>query len=142
MFEVLKEKIKNSLKEMVEKTNKKLEEINKSLKQNQEKPIKQMKEMIQYLKTEIETIKKKTQDERIIETEIMRKRSETTNASMNSRIQEMEEIISSTEDTIEEIDSLVKKIKSNKSLTQNIQEIWDTMKRPNLRKTGIEEGEV
>ena len=72
----------------------------------------------------------------------MRKRAGTTNASMNSRIQEMEERISSTEDTIEEIDSLVKEnITSNKSLTQNIHEIWDTLKRPNLRIIGIEEGE-
>ena len=29
----------------------------------------------------------------------------------------------------------------NKSLTQNIQEIWDTMKRQNLRIIGIKEGE-
>ena len=39
--------------------------------------------------------------------------------------------MSGTEDMIEEIDSSVKEnVKSNKSLTQNIQEIWDTMKRP------------
>ena len=31
--------------------------------------------------------------------------------------------------------------KSNKFLTQNIQEIWDTVKRPNLRIIGVEEGE-
>ena len=100
-----------------------------------------MKETIQDLKTEIETIKKK-QAEGIKETEIMRKQSGTANASINSRIQEMEERISSAEDTIEEIDSSMKEtIKSNKSLTQNIQEIWDTMKRPNLFIIGIEEGE-
>ena len=62
---------------------------------------------------------------------------------MNSRIQEVEERISSAEDTIEEIDSSVEEnIKSNKSLTQNIQKIWDTMKRPNLRIIGTEEGAV
>ena len=73
----------------------------------------------------------------------MRKGSGTTNASMNSRTQEMEERISSAEDTIEEINSSVKgNIKSNKSLTQNIHEIWNTMKRPNLRIIGIEEEEV
>ena len=32
-------------------------------------------------------------------------------------------------------------VKSEKFLTQNIQEIWDTMKRTNLRIIGIEEGE-
>ena len=31
--------------------------------------------------------------------------------------------------------------KFNKFLTQNIQEIWDPMKRPNLRIIGVEEGE-
>ena len=61
---------------------------------------------------------------------------------MSSRIQKMEERISSTKDTTEEIDSSVKEnIKSNKRLTQNIQEKWDTMKRPNLRIIGIEERE-
>lgn len=40
-------------------------------------------------------------------------------------------------DTIEEMDTLVKeKVKSNR--TQNIQEIWDTMKISNLRIVGIE----
>ena len=38
----------------------------------------------------------------------MRKQSETTNTSMNSRIEEMEERISSAKDTIEELDSSVK----------------------------------
>ena len=93
------------------------------------------------MKTEIETIKK-TQVKEIIVTEITTKRRETTNSSMNTRIQEMEERITSAEDTIEEIDSSVKEnIKSNKSLTQNIQEIWDTIKRSNLRIIGIEERE-
>ena len=35
MMETFKEEVKNSLKEMEEKTNKKLEEINKSLKETQ-----------------------------------------------------------------------------------------------------------
>ena len=61
MMETFKEEVKNSLKEMEEKTNKKLEEINKSLKdtqENQEKTIEQVKETVQDLKTEIEVIKK------------------------------------------------------------------------------------
>ena len=66
-----------------------MEEINKSLKENQEKAIKQVKEMIKDLKTDIETIQK-TQTEEIIEMESMIKRSGITNASINSRIQEME----------------------------------------------------
>ena len=85
-----------------------MEEINKSLKENQEKAIKQMKETIQDLKTEIETIKK-TETEGILEMENMGKWSGTTNASINNRIQEMEERISSVEDTLEKADSLQSK---------------------------------
>ena len=62
------------------------------------------------------------------------KRSGITNASIINRIQEIEETISGIEDTIEYIDTTVKEnTKSKKLLTQNIQEIQDTMKRPNLR---------
>ena len=43
------------------------------------------------------------------------------------------------ENTIEEMDTFVKENKSKKILTQNIQEIWGTMKRPNLRIIEIEE---
>ena len=50
--------------------------------------------------------------------------------------------MSGIEDTIEEINTLVKEnVKSKKFLTQDIQEIWDTMKKPNLRIIGLEEGE-
>ena len=51
MFETLKEEMRNSIKEMEEKTSKKLEDISKSLKENQEKEIKHMKEILQDLKT-------------------------------------------------------------------------------------------
>ena len=68
-----------------------------------------MKETTQYMKTEIEKIRK-TQAKGIIETEIMRKWAGTTNASMNSRIQEIEERLSSAKDTIEEMTHNLKKI--------------------------------
>ena len=66
VIESLKQDVKNSLKEMEVKTNKKLEEINKSLKdtqENQEKAIKQVMKTVQDLKTEIKAMKK-TQTER------------------------------------------------------------------------------
>jgi hypothetical protein len=57
-------------------------------------------------------------------------------------IQEVEERISGAEDTIENINTTVKEnAKCKKVLIQNIQEIQDTMKRPNLRIIGIEENE-
>ncbi|ERE67993.1 Transposase, L1 containing protein [Cricetulus griseus] len=130
MIEDLKEDMRKSLKEMEERTNKKIQDINKSL-----------RETGQDLKTEIETIKK-AQSEGFLELEKLGKRSGTTDVSIISRIQEMEERISGSEDTLGEKDSSTKEnLKSNKSLTQNIQEIWDTVKRPNLRIIGIEEGE-
>ena len=66
----------------------------------------------------------------------------TTETCITNRIHEIEERISGGEDSIEEINSVDKEnTKSNKFLTQNIQEIWDTVKRPNLRIIGVEEGE-
>jgi hypothetical protein len=51
--------------------------------------------------------------------------------------------ISGAEDNIENIDLTVKEnAKCKKLLTQNIQEIQDSIRRPNLRIIGIEESEV
>ena len=71
------------------------------------------------------------------------KRKGTTEGSITNRIQEMEDSISCVEDTIKEIDALVKEnTESKKFLTQYIQKIWDTMKRPNLRIIRLQEKEV
>jgi prefoldin subunit 5 len=95
-------------------------------------------EAIQDLKMEIETIKK-PERETALEIENLGKRSRAIDASITNKIQEIEERISDTEDTIEIIDTTVKKnAKGKKLLTQNIQEIQDTRKRPNLRIIGIE----
>ena len=70
------------------------------------------------------------------------KRSGITDVSFTNRTQEIEERILSVEDTVEEIDTTVKENSKCKRLpTQNIQEIQDTMKRPNLRIIGIDENE-
>ena len=100
--------------------------MNKSLKdnqENQENAIKQVRETVQDMKNEMEVMKK-IQTEGRLDTENLGKRTETTETSIANRIQEIEERISDTEDTIEEINSLIKEQnKSNKFLTQNIQEI-------------------
>jgi hypothetical protein len=63
-------------------------------------------------------------------------------ASITNRIQEIAEIISVVEDTIVNIDTIVMdNTKSKNLLTQNIQEIQDTMKKLKLRITCIEESE-
>jgi uncharacterized coiled-coil protein SlyX len=70
------------------------------------------------------------------------KRSVSTDARITNRIQEIEERITGVENTIEAIDPTVKEnTKLKKLLTQNIQEIQDTVKRSNPRIVGIEEGE-
>ena len=67
---------------------------------------------------------------------------ENTDTCITNRIQNMEERVSDFEDTIEEIDALVKKMTNLKKgmLTQNIQEILDTMKRWKKR-MWVEKGE-
>ena len=61
IIESLIQDVKNSFKEMNEKTNKKFEEIKKSLKdtqENQAKAIKQVMETVQDLKIEMKSLKK------------------------------------------------------------------------------------
>ena len=54
----------------------------------------------------------------------------------------IEERFSGTEDSIENMDTSIKEnVKCKKIPTQNIQEIQDTMKIPNLRIIGIQESE-
>ena len=126
IIESFKEDINNSLKEIQENTGKQVKELNK---------------VIQDLKVEVETIKK-TQMEANLEMENLGKRSGITDVSITNRIQKIEERISGVEDTVEEIDTTVKEnSKHKKLLTQSIQEIQDTMKRPNLRIIRIEENE-
>ena len=54
----------------------------------------------------------------------------------------MEEKISSAEDSIENMEKTIKEnAKCKKILTQNIQEIQDTMRRPILRIIGVDDNE-
>jgi phage shock protein A len=74
--------------------------------------------------------------------QILGKKSATIDASISNRIQEMEDRISGAEDSIENMDTTIKEnAKCKKILTQNIQKIQDTMRRPNLRIIGIDENE-
>jgi hypothetical protein len=93
----------------------------------------------QDLKMEVNTIKK-LQRETNLEIVNLGKRSGDIDASITKRIQEIEERISGSEDTIENIDTTIKKnAKCKKILTQNIQKIQAIMRIPNLRIIGIEE---
>jgi cell division protein FtsL len=93
----------------------------------------ELNKTIQYLKMKVETIKK-TQRETTLEIEILGKKSRTIDVSMSYRIQEIEERISGEEDSIGNMDTTIKEnANCKKILTQNVQEIQDTMRRPNLQ---------
>jgi chromosome segregation ATPase len=126
MMQEFKKDINNSFKELQEKTTKQVKESNK---------------IIEDLKMEVDTIKK-SQRETTLEIENLGKQSEAIDTRITNRIQEIEERISGAEDTIENIDTTVKKnAKCKKILNQNIQEIQDT-RRPNFRIIGLDENEV
>ena len=109
--------------------------------ETKKKTIKQVKETVQELKTEMEAMKK-TQTEGRLDMENLGKQTETSGTSITNRIQEIEERISDYEDTIEKINALTKEnSKSNKFSSQNIQKLWDTIKKSYLRIIGVEEGE-
>jgi predicted ribosome quality control (RQC) complex YloA/Tae2 family protein len=93
------------------------------------------------LKREVDTIKK-THSEATLEIETLGKISGTIDASISNRIQEMEERISTAEDSIENMGRTIKENSKCKNiLTQNIQKIQDTMRRPNLWIMGVHENE-
>ena len=78
---------------------------------------------------EVETIKK-SQRETTLEIENLGKKSGVIDATITNRKQEIEERISGMEDTIGDIDTIKENAKCKKILTQNIQEIQDTMRKP------------
>lgn len=74
--------------------------------------------------------------------EKVEKRTGTTHTINTNRMEEMEERISGVEGIVEGMSISVKEsAKSKNFLTQNIQELWDSIKKPNLRTIGIEKGE-
>jgi chromosome segregation ATPase len=103
--------------------------------------VKELNKTIQDLKMEVETIKK-SQRESTLEKENLGKKSGAIDASITNRVQEIRERISSAEDSIENINTTIKgNAKCEKILTQNIQKIQETMRRPNLRIIGVDENE-
>ena len=83
---------------------------------------------------------KKTQTGAILAMENLGKRTGTTDISTTNRIQEMEEKILDIENKIEINISVKENAKSKNFMTQNIQEMWNAMKRSKLRIIGIEGG--
>jgi prefoldin subunit 5 len=73
----------------------------------------ELNKTIQYLKREVDTIKK-TQSEATLEIETLGKKSGTIDASISNRIQDMEERISGAEDSIENIGTTIKEMENAK----------------------------
>jgi dGTP triphosphohydrolase len=145
VVEDFKKDINNSLKEIQENTAKQVEDLKEetqiSLKEleNTTKQMMELNKTIQDLKMEIETMKK-TQSETTLKRETLGKKSKTIDASISYKIQEIEERISGAKDLIENRHTTVKEnAKCKKILTQNIQEIKDTIRRPNLQLIGVDE---
>jgi predicted nucleic acid-binding Zn-ribbon protein len=82
-------------------------DINKEIQENTSKQVKELNKTIQDLKMEVVTMKK-SQTETTLEIENLGKKSGAIDASITNRIQEMEERLSGTEDTIENIDTTIK----------------------------------
>jgi hypothetical protein len=100
----------------------------------------ELNKTIQDLKREVET--KKTQIERTLQIEILGKKPGNIDASISNRTQEMEERISGAEDFIENMGTTIKEYaKCKKILSQNIQEIEDTKRKPNIQIIGVDENE-
>ena len=134
MLEDFKKDINNSLKEIQENIGKEIEALKeqtqnsiKELHENTTKQVKDLNKITQDLKMEVETIKK-SQREITLEIENLGKKSGAIEASITNRIQDIEERISGEEDSIEKIDTTIKEsVKCKNILTQNIQEIQDTI---------------
>ena len=135
-MEGIKNVINNSLKELQKNTSKQSKAL-QELRGNTTKQVKELNKAIQDLKKEVETIMK-SQRETTRNIKNLGKKSGVIDAIINNRIQEIEERISDAEDTIESIDT-TENVKFKMLLTQNIQEIQNKMRRPNLRIKGIRE---
>jgi hypothetical protein len=142
LVEDLKKDFKNSLKEIPKNPAKEVQVL-KEKQENTTKQVMELNKIIQDLKREVDTIKK-SQSETTLDIETLRKKSGNRDVIISNRIQEMEERISGAEDSIENMGKTIKenaKCKIQKILTQNIKEIQDTRRKPNLQTIGVDENE-
>jgi hypothetical protein len=85
---------------------------------------------------------KKAQSEATLKIETLGKKYGKIDVSISNRIQEMEDKLSGAEDSIENMGTIIKgNAKCKKILIQNIKEIQDTIRRPNLLIIGVDENE-
>jgi hypothetical protein len=111
MVEDIKMDFNNSLKEIEEETAKEVEVL-KEIHENTIKQVMEMNKPILDLKREVDT--KKIQSETMLEIETLEKKSGAKDVSISNRLQEREERISGAEDSIENIDTTIKKMQNAK----------------------------
>jgi uncharacterized protein YoxC len=126
MINDLKEETQKLVFDLKENTNKQMDEIKKTIKDMKEEINKDM-ETLKYNQSEINNL--------ISQINIAIER-------LANRVEQVENSVSGMEDKVEELDQTVKDHESMlRKYKWNMQEIWDTMKRPNLGIMGVEEGE-
>jgi hypothetical protein len=104
--------------------------------------VKELNKTVQDLKMEVETIKKKITKGGNSGDRKPRKKIRSHRCKHHRQNTRNGERISGAEDSIENMGTTIREnAKCKKILTQNIQEIQDTMRRPNLRIRGIDENE-
>jgi chromosome segregation ATPase len=132
-----KKDFNNSLKEIEENTAKEVD-VFKEKQENTTKQVIELNNTVQDLKKEVETIKK-MQSETTLKIETLGKKSRTIDASKHQQ--------QNTRDGRENLRcrrfqrTIKENAKCKKILTQNIQEIQDTMRKPNLQIIGVDENE-
>jgi hypothetical protein len=141
MMEAFKKEIQENIDKQLEAFKEETQKWLRELQGNTTKEVMKLNKTTQDLKMEVETIKK-SQRETTLKIEILGKKSGTIDTSISNRIQEMEKRISGAEDSIGNMDTTIKEnAKYKKILTQNIQEIQDTMRRTSLLIIGVDENE-
>ena len=125
MIEALKEKMNNHLNQIQENTIKELEPFKE---ENKIKQAKEINDTVQDLKMKIESIKK-TQIDVTMEMENLGKRTETgtTDVNITNRIQEVEEKNLRDNDSIEEMDKLIKENAKCKMFLNQTPRIYGTL---------------
>jgi hypothetical protein len=141
MVEDIKKDFNNSLKEIQENTAKEVQVLKKKKTWKHKQTGDGTEQTIKDLKREVEIVNK-TQREATLEIKNLGKKSGTIDTSISNRIHEMEERVSGAKNSIENMGTTIKEnAKCKKIPTQSIQEIQDTMKRPNLWMIGVDEKE-
>jgi hypothetical protein len=139
------EDLNKSLKEIQENTAKQVEDLKeetqKSLKELQENTTRQVMELNKTIQKGSRPNKENPKWGNSGDRN-PRKKSGTIDVSISNRIQQMEERNSGAEDSIENIGTTItENTKCKKILSPNIQEIQDTMRRPNFWIIGVDENE-